>query len=106
MRNILLSLLSKELVNLIWLYVPWKLLGAQGKKSKSKMSSIHNTTEREIDEWKKWYGKVLGGEREIKKVLRKLKRRPKDRDELQKLIAENRMEEMKQTDHESRNSFY
>ncbi len=44
--------------------------------------------------WRKWYGKVLGSENDIRNALEELGRSPKNDDELQDIIAERRSVEM------------
>jgi hypothetical protein len=56
--------------------------------------------------WRKWYGKVLGSENDIRNALEELGRSPKNADELQDIIAERRFLEINKMSEESINSFY
>lgn len=47
--------------------------------------------------WKKWQGKVLGSESDIKQALKILKRDPKTIDELQAIIIKIRKQEVEKT---------
>ena len=49
------------------------------------------------DDWKEWIGKVLGSESDIKRALQTLNREPKNIQELQDIIAQNRKKEIEQT---------
>ena len=59
-----------------------------------------------IQDWKKWEGKVLGSENDIKKALVILNKEPKDAEELQAVISKIRKDEISQTSRDSRNSYY
>jgi hypothetical protein len=56
--------------------------------------------------WKKWKGKVLADEVDIKAGIAELKREPKDVKELQKAINKIHEKQMDETAKDSKNSFY
>ncbi len=56
--------------------------------------------------WRKWYGKVLGSENDIRNALEELGRSPKNEYELQDIIAERRSVEINKMSEDSLNSFY